>query len=380
MEKPDRDYTHAMRAEEEYRQLILQWPDSKLVPDAKQRLMQVQEIIAEREFRVGRFYFGRQSYPAAIARLRSLADKYPLYSKADEALYLLGQAYEGEITQVRARPMNEAAKARMIQQFTSGAAEAYSRIITRYPLMDRTYDAKARLAALHQPVPKPTKAAVAQNRAEENSRKEASTMTKVMSAFQKHPNTAPASRVGEPPLVDPRAMTAKEVIQSATNAAMGTGTQNATIETINGTGTPPADQPAPRSDAPPADTPVVNGSTVDNSTVPGSTGAGASPLTPTNATADPNELKPDTAASPDANELKPNVGSDSAQTSSSQNGSGQALPAPAQVNEIQNGGSSGQTASADGKTDTTPNDQADIQDVSSSKHKKKKGLGKLNPF
>src|SRR5579864_6225757 len=38
MEKPDRDYTHAVRAEEEYRQLILQYPDSKLVPEAKQRL------------------------------------------------------------------------------------------------------------------------------------------------------------------------------------------------------------------------------------------------------------------------------------------------------------------------------------------------------
>src|SRR5271169_341133 len=42
MEKPDRDYTHAMRAEEEYRQLIMQWPDSKLVPEAKQRLREVQ--------------------------------------------------------------------------------------------------------------------------------------------------------------------------------------------------------------------------------------------------------------------------------------------------------------------------------------------------
>ena len=31
MEKPDRDYTHAMRAEEEYRQLILQYPDNKKV-------------------------------------------------------------------------------------------------------------------------------------------------------------------------------------------------------------------------------------------------------------------------------------------------------------------------------------------------------------
>src|SRR4030081_835065 len=80
MEKPDRDYTHAMRAEEEYRQLILQYPDNKkVVAEGKQRLLEVQEVIAEREFRVGRFYFLRQSYPAAIARLRSLVDKCPLY-------------------------------------------------------------------------------------------------------------------------------------------------------------------------------------------------------------------------------------------------------------------------------------------------------------
>src|SRR5499427_4768714 len=80
MEKPDRDFTHAVRAEEEYRNLILQFPDSKLVPEAKQRLMEVQEVLAEREFRVGRFYYLRESYPAAIARLKSVVDKYPLYS------------------------------------------------------------------------------------------------------------------------------------------------------------------------------------------------------------------------------------------------------------------------------------------------------------
>ena len=113
MEKPDRDFTHARRAEDEYRQLILQWPDSKLVPDAKQHLMQVQEVIAEREFQVGSFYFKRQSYPAAIARLQTLMDRYPLYSRADEALYTLGQSYESEINLVRSHPGNEAAKARL---------------------------------------------------------------------------------------------------------------------------------------------------------------------------------------------------------------------------------------------------------------------------
>src|SRR5260221_5478185 len=83
MEKPDRDYTHAMRAEEEYRQLILQYPDNKkVVAEGKQRLLEVQEVIAEREYRGGRFYFLRQSHPPSISRLRSLLDKYPLYSKA----------------------------------------------------------------------------------------------------------------------------------------------------------------------------------------------------------------------------------------------------------------------------------------------------------
>src|SRR5437588_7305923 len=86
MEKPDRDYTHAMRAEDEYRQLILQYPDSKLVPKAQERLREVQEVLAEREFRIGRFYFLRQAWPAAIARLASLVERYPLFSNADEAL------------------------------------------------------------------------------------------------------------------------------------------------------------------------------------------------------------------------------------------------------------------------------------------------------
>src|SRR3982750_3576227 len=54
MEKPDRDYTHAMRAEDEYRQLIQQYPDNKkVVEEGKKRLLEVQEVIAEREYRVG---------------------------------------------------------------------------------------------------------------------------------------------------------------------------------------------------------------------------------------------------------------------------------------------------------------------------------------
>ena len=168
MEKADRDYTHAKRAEDEYRKMILQYPDSKLVPEAKQRLLEVQEVLGEREFEIGRFYYLRESYPASIARLQSLVEKYPLYSRADEALYLLGQDYEGQIARLRTAPTcdvhgmprgcaTEAVKARYIGELTKNAAEEYSKILTRYPLMDRSDDAKKRLAALHQPIPRPTK-------------------------------------------------------------------------------------------------------------------------------------------------------------------------------------------------------------------------------
>ena len=68
MEKADRDFTNAKRAEDEYRKLILQYPENKLVPEAKLRLLEVQEVLAERQFEVGRFYYLRGSFPASIAR------------------------------------------------------------------------------------------------------------------------------------------------------------------------------------------------------------------------------------------------------------------------------------------------------------------------
>lgn len=377
MEKPDRDYTHAMRAEEEYRQLIMQWPDSKLVPEAKKHLLQVQEVIAERQFRVGKFYFYRQSYPAAIARLKTLADQYPLYSQADESLYLLGQAYEGEITMLRARPMNEVQKARMIQEFANGATQAYSRILTRYPVMGRADDARTRLQDLHQKVPRATKAAVAQNKAEENSRLQASTVTKVMKTFDKHPDVAPAARVGEPTLVDPKAVSATEVVQQATKAALGVSTgggESASVETVK-SGSPPPTQAAPRTDSPLDSGPTVNNVPVDNSVPNAVAGAPDPSANSANSQPDPNELKPNVAP-PDANELKPNVAGD-----------GQAAaPPPAQVNEIQQGAptpdSAGNAVASDGKADAskTDEDAADDSTVSSSKHKKKKGIHKVVPF
>ena len=148
-------------------------------------------------------------------------DKYPLYSQADEAFISWARPMKVKSPWCGRGRANETAKARMIEEFTRNAADAYSRILTRYPLMERTDDAKARLEALHQPVPKPTKAALAQNKAEEDSRRESSTVSKLMRNFQKHPDVAQASRVGEPTLVDPQVVSATSVLQDATKAMMG---------------------------------------------------------------------------------------------------------------------------------------------------------------
>ena len=349
MEKPDRDYTHAKRAEDEYRNLILQYPDSKLLPEAKQRLMEVQEVLGDREYEIGRFYYLRQSYPAAIARLSSLADRYPLYSGSDEALFLLGQCYEGEVAVVRSKPFDETSKAKMIEAYTKRAADAYSRIITRYPMTGRVQDAKARLEALHRPIPTPTQAAIAQNKAEEESRHTTGMVSHVLSGFKKHPDVAKATKVGEPALVDPKGMNPKEVPEIAARAllAPAPGEKNVSIQTLKEGEALAPNQPAPRSDNPPvaaSDTP-----------------AAADPPTTGSGTADPNELK--TNAAPDANELKV------------EDSSGQAAPPPpAQVNEIQ-GGASTPAAAASSSSSTT-----DTGPSSTSKKKKKKGLGKLNPF
>ena len=357
MEKADRDYTHALRAEDEYRKVILQFPDSKLVPEAKQRLLEVQEVLGEREFEIGRFYYLRESYPASMARLQSLVEKYPLYSHADEALYLLGHNYEAQIGRLRNAPTcdvhgkppgcaGEVSKGHFIEQLTKHASEAYDKILTRYPIMDRADDAKKRLTALHQPVPRPTKAAVALNRAEDASRRQSTTVQKLMGIVKKGPDVASAAQVGEPTLVDPMPISAQAVLKTEALAAVEPASKGTVGVEIVKPGQPGENDPTPRSDAPP------------NSSAFGQPASG----TPQTA-ADPNELKPTAPADP--NELKP-----------ADNAGDQALPPPPQVNEIQQGSSSSSSVTASADNSALASDA----ELSSSKKKKKKGLKKIIPF
>src|ERR1700722_2801437 len=53
MEKADRDPNNALRAEQECRQLVVQFPNSKFVPEAEQRLREIQEVLAGAEMMAG---------------------------------------------------------------------------------------------------------------------------------------------------------------------------------------------------------------------------------------------------------------------------------------------------------------------------------------
>ena len=118
MEKPDRDYTNTLRAEQEYRAMINQFPDSTLVPRAKQKLRDVQEVLGERETQIGLFYESQENYNAAIARLQTVVDTYPLYSKSDLALLGIGDAYAGEAHAIQVGPISPAPSRSVCARFT----------------------------------------------------------------------------------------------------------------------------------------------------------------------------------------------------------------------------------------------------------------------
>jgi outer membrane protein assembly factor BamD len=340
MEKADRDFTHAKRAEAAYRELIQEWPDSKLVPQAKARLLEVQEVLGQREFLIGRFYFMRQSYPAAIARLNSAVDTYPLFSGADEALYMLGQCYDGEINLVRASKVSEVNKGRLIKEFQDKAAIAYSRLITRYPVSDRAAEAKARLQEMHRPIPVPTPEAIAQNKAEEDSRGHTSFSRRLMSTFHKHPDMDETARVGEPTMTDPKTTDAPQFMKHANDVLQGKAdTKSLSVEKIDSNAPPPPNQAPPRSD---------------------------------------NQVAP--SAEPQDNsipELPVNSGTQSQAQVQPQGGTDPAPAiAPAQVNDASNSSATANASASAASQQTTTDDPS----ASSSKKKKKKGLGKLNPF
>jgi outer membrane protein assembly factor BamD len=363
MEKPDRDPNNAERAELEYRNMVNMFPDSTLVPRAKQKLREVQEVLAERETQIGLYYDSRENFGAAIARLKTVTDTFPLYSKSDQALLGIGDAYAGEARRVQMQAnLPGAIKERLHATYMDRAAEAYAKVITRYPMAPHVEDARDRLVAMNHAVPEPTQEAVAENDAEERSRQPVRFTDKTFDIIKHGPMVVEAVHVGEPSLDDPKRTLAPDVTKENVamfNEAVNAGKPPAAAgqpATPTGVNEPPrSDQPssAPLQLAPPAGGTGVSAEIVS---APATTPDGAPREgAPADGTAGLKAVGPtDTAAIPAAE--KP-------------------AEAPVQINDVK---SSGPTVTSANEKSKKP--KVDLNDESSSKKKKKKGLAKLNPF
>lgn len=221
MDKSDRDWSQTVRAEDECKQVVIQFPNSKFAPIAMQRLREIQESLAEHEFVVGNFYWKHDMNPAAANRLNALVDQYPLYSKSGEALFEAGDAYS-----------------RMGPRFRKKAGEMFARILREYPMSDRADGAKRRLEDMEMPVPQADPAALARAKFEKANYHKAGLMADMTSWIRGNPDLSHAARSGQPTMTDPKRTIPASVpvvnTETASNTGSSLGTTDVSATTVQG--------------------------------------------------------------------------------------------------------------------------------------------------
>jgi outer membrane protein assembly factor BamD len=341
--KPDRDRTEAKAAEEEFQTFLEKYPKDPLAPQAEQRLRNVQEIIAEGDYRIGYYYYVKGDKRAAAARLIAMTKRYPLYSKSDHALWMLGDIFERS-------------------EHKEIASLYYSQIVRNYPLSPLAPDAKIKLKAFKVPVPQADPKAKAWMAAEQNTPRQRDSLIKRPLALVRsgpHSEIIAAARTGAPNLSPESDNTsATDILTQGNRSQLGgsspTGGNAAVVEIVTpgsgatsgtsaGTGNPSGTEDAPM--PAPAD-----GSTPPSSGAPGDTKAATTPAAP--------------PAAPGANT--------NPVTTTTTTGT----PDAAQATD---GSAPADAKNADGSSSSSQN-ATDASDQKESTSKKKKGLRKLVPW
>jgi outer membrane protein assembly factor BamD len=89
----ERDPGSALKAFEDFRQLLNRFPDSQYAPDAKARMVYLRNRLARYEINVANYYFKRRAYIAAANRGRYVIENYPQTPAVADALAVMVQAY-----------------------------------------------------------------------------------------------------------------------------------------------------------------------------------------------------------------------------------------------------------------------------------------------
>jgi outer membrane protein assembly factor BamD len=376
--------------------MLQQFPESTLVPQAKQRLREVQEVMATRESTIAAFYASHSNnWPAAIARYQTVVDTYPQFSHMDDVLIGLGDAYETEARFVRTMKLPEAAKAKLEKTYDDAAIAAYTKVVLEHSAAPHVEDARDRLDAMNVPIPTATPEQIASSVALENSRRQYRLQDRATLLVMHKPDVVLAARDGDPTLADPTPTLAPHVIKQITddfNGALNPGAATAATPAANGAAPAPTNAGAASpstagTPAPPAaplalqDVPKADAATPTGSAVTSEVGT-----TPTTPAASGNSMGVEilTPGASTGGTAKPADNNGGLKAVGPQNAT--PLPAAEKPAEAPNAVNdvaakpqpAAQAPNANGKKNPKP--EFDKGDESSSKHKKKKGLAKINPF
>ncbi len=88
-----RDPEPNRRAFADFRELTRKYPDSEYVEDARDRMQQIRNELADYELYVADFYFQREAYIAAANRARAVVARYPGTPAVPPAMETLARAY-----------------------------------------------------------------------------------------------------------------------------------------------------------------------------------------------------------------------------------------------------------------------------------------------
>src|ERR1700751_910775 len=223
MEKSDRDSSQAQMAEDEVQAMLLKYPQSPFAPQAEQRLREVQEVLADGEYKIAHFYYTKQAYRASAARILEVVTRYPLYSQSDEALWMLGDIY----TRVKVGVKNEDQR----NYWNAMSGKVYAQIVETYPLSPRAQDAKASLKQMGLPVPASNPDAVIRMQKERDYEKqhhESALLKAPKNMLHGAPDVSLAAHSGPPNLNPPDdAVAASEILKpnsgAGFNLSVGSG-------------------------------------------------------------------------------------------------------------------------------------------------------------
>ena len=305
MDVPDRDYTKGTHAEEEYRTMLKQYPDAPkaLVDEARQKLREVQEVMAEREAELGAFYATHSNWPASIARYQTVIDTYPLYSHMDDTLIGVGDDYEAEAAMIRSQAvctgkptpgvpcLPEGVKSKLLQEYDGKAADEYRKVVLEHAAAPHAEDAKERLTGMHLPVPTPTPEELAASEDLEGSRAQYNLQKRLELFFMHRPDTVTTAQTGMPTLVDPPPTIAPTVVRNlmadykaAYDPNASAHVEKSSAPAVPGEAAPAAEgaaPPPPGAAAPPtlSDVSTESDADVDSSTKTVTVEGSASPVT-----------------------------------------------------------------------------------------------------